>query len=60
MKQTLITALKEEMKSMKASAEQFQNADYATGYICAISTLEGFLSLKEAERTNDEKEPSDL
>jgi hypothetical protein len=39
--------LKTEMKSMKEKAMNCENWDYATGYISAISTLEGYLAILE-------------
>jgi hypothetical protein len=42
-----IEELKSELKEMKRQAYIFQNQDYATGYISAISTLEGYLAMLE-------------
>jgi hypothetical protein len=42
-----ITNLKSEMKSMREKALNCENRDFATGYISAISTLEGYLSMLE-------------
>lgn len=36
------SALQEELKAMKKKAYNFNNSDYANGYISAISTIEGF------------------
>lgn len=37
------SALPEELKAMKKKAYNFNNSDYANGYISAISTIEGFV-----------------
>lgn len=39
--------LKTEMKSMREKAMNCENCDYATGYISAISTIEGHLAMLE-------------
>jgi uncharacterized protein Yka (UPF0111/DUF47 family) len=42
-----VEKLKTEMKSMREKAMNCENWDYATGYISAISTLEGYLAMLE-------------
>jgi hypothetical protein len=46
--------LKTEMNSMRAKAMNCENWDYATGYISAISTLEGYLAMLENGGGEDE------
>lgn len=43
----IIEKLKVEMKSMKNDADNFTDQNYQTGYISAISTLEGYLAMLE-------------
>lgn len=38
--------LKEELQKLKEKSNEFANRDYATGYICAISTIEGLVADK--------------
>jgi hypothetical protein len=42
-----VESMKAELKEMKRQAYIFQNQDYATGYISAISTLEEYLAMLE-------------
>ena len=37
-------ALRDEVRTLKAEAEPFQNSTYKTGYISALSTVEGVLA----------------
>jgi hypothetical protein len=46
--------VKAELKEMKRQTYIFQNQDYATGYISAISTLEGYLAMLENGGFEDE------
>jgi hypothetical protein len=42
-------SIKALLKTMKRQMDNCKNQDYATGYISAISTLEGYLSMLESE-----------
>jgi predicted glycosyltransferase involved in capsule biosynthesis len=49
-----IKELKAEMKSTKNDADNFTDQNYQTGYISAISTLEGYLAILENGGGEDE------
>jgi hypothetical protein len=48
-----IEKLKTEMKAMKIQASECSNADFSCGYISAISTLEGYISILESGGESD-------
>ena len=41
-------ALRDEVRTLKVEAEPFQNSAYKTGYISALSTVEGVLAYADA------------
>jgi hypothetical protein len=45
---TAIEILKMEIKDMKNRAQYFRNSDYATGYVSAVSTIEGCIAMLES------------
>lgn len=44
----VVDSLKSELKVMKEEANGFTNWDYMTGYISAISTIEGYIAELES------------
>jgi hypothetical protein len=49
----MIEKLKAEMKAMKIQVSECSNADFSCGYISAISTLEGYISILESVGESD-------
>lgn len=50
----VVDSLKTELKVMKREANGFTNWDYMTGYISAISTIEGYIAELESEGSDDD------
>ena len=46
--------LLEEIKAMKKRACGFPDQDYRTGYISALSTVEGLIAIQSEERSENE------
>lgn len=51
-KEDTIDKIKKEIREMKSKSNEFLNSDYVTGYISALSRLEGFLAI-----LNEDKKP---
>ena len=46
--------LLEKIKAMKKRACEFHDQDYRTGYISALSTVEGLIAIQSEERSENE------
>ncbi len=46
--------LLEKIKAMKKRACGFHNQDYRTGYMSALSTMEGLIAIQSEERSENE------
>lgn len=47
--------LLEEIKVLKRQADGFQNQSYQTGYMSALSTVEGLIAIQSEERRENEQ-----
>ena len=47
--------LLEKIKAMKKRAFGFPDKDYRTGYISALSTVEGLIAIQSEERSENEQ-----
>ena len=47
--------LLEEIKALKQRADELQNWDYYTGYMSALSTVEGLIAIQSEERSENER-----